>query len=368
MVSRARQAVDILGLMKTGGPSICNISITNVCNARCDFCGYAYDKQLVSDRAYVDFDRLCAALDILYDRGVRYLTFSGGEPLLHPRVTDMVSRAVAKGMRPSVVTNGWLLPRRIDALASAGLKTLFISIDAANAAAHEANRGLNGVCERIRAANADLKRAGIKSIASVTISKLIDDYGALARFLRDLGFETVTFSYPKRKALGTSSLVYSETSSLVDFTDDELIAAFQAIKTLKREIEVLNPAESLDEMIRHLRGERELFPCFGGYKYFYLDWKLDVYRCDSWTGRMCSIWSFKDTPAIRDGCTACMSDCYRDSSVLLHFAVSIGDAIAHLARAELGDAARALATDSNWRSVKALIGGSRTLSRLARTE
>jgi len=33
-----------------------------------------------------------------------------------------------------------------------------------------------------------------------------------------------------------------------------------------------------------------------------------------------------DTPLVRDGCTACMADCYRDSSVMLHAAVSLGDA------------------------------------------
>ena len=100
------QAIDTIRLLPQGGPNCCNISVTNVCNATCDFCGYAKNKQLVRDRLWVDHDETCRALDILYDRGVRYLTFSGGEPLLHPRLLDLVAYAVGKGMRPSIVTNG----------------------------------------------------------------------------------------------------------------------------------------------------------------------------------------------------------------------------------------------------------------------
>ena len=58
------------------------------------------------------------------------------------------------GVQPTLVTNGWLLPGKVDALAATGITTLFISIDAADPRVHERNRGLKGVCERIRGANA----------------------------------------------------------------------------------------------------------------------------------------------------------------------------------------------------------------------
>jgi len=43
--------------------------------------------------------------------------------------------------------------------------------------------------------------------------------------LRDLGFQAVTFSYPQRARLGSSSLAWSTDSCLVNFTDSELVAA-----------------------------------------------------------------------------------------------------------------------------------------------
>lgn len=364
---RIGQFLDVLSLLPNGGPSICNFAITNVCNANCDFCGYARDKIPTAIHKWVDTDRVLNGIDILYGRGIRYLTFTGGEPTLHPGLAAMVRKAVGRGMRVSVVSNGFTLRQdRIQALAEAGVGTLFISIDAPDAAAHETNRGLKGVSARIREANALLKEHGIKTVASVTINKLIQDFEALTRFLSELGFSTVTFSYPKR-ALHSSSQVFSDTSALVDYSVAELVAAFQAIQAIKPTFGVLNPAASLAEMIRHLRREKEDFPCFGGFKYFYVDYNFDVYRCDFWAERMCTLESFGTVPFIRDDCTACMSDCYRDASVFLHFPVALGDALRHLQGGRIGAAVRVLTRPSVGKSIGSLLTEFRTLKRLART-
>lgn len=365
-MSTLRQKIDMLHLAAQGGPAICNISVTNACNATCDFCNYAYDKGLVKGPAFINFDDLCRGLDILYRRGIRYLTFQGGEPLLHPRLPDMIAYSTSQGMSPTLVTNGWLLPRKLEQLCAAGLKSMMISIDGTTVADHESNRGLRGVCDRIHDANSELSRRGIFTMASVTMNKMIGDYHALVPFLHDLGFEAVTFSYPINKAFGSSSLVYSETSPLVDFMRDELVAAFDAVEALKREIEVHNPTASLQDMRRHVRSQPEKFPCFGGYKHFYMDWNLDVYRCESWSERMCSIWDFESVPFIRDGCTACMTGCYRDSSVMLHFAVSIGDAIVALRRGRPDRALRRLMTARNYLSLKALWEGRGSILRMSK--
>ena len=79
-------------------------------------------------------------------------------------------------------------------------------------------------------------------------------------------------------------------------------------------------------MQRHLRGEKEKFGCLGGHKYFYLDWNLDLYRCHFWEKPMCKVWDWDESKLIRDGCTRCMIDCYRDPSVLQFVAISASDA------------------------------------------
>ena len=57
---------------------------------------------------------------------------------------------------------------------------------------------------------------------------------------------------------------------------------------------MVNPAESLTEMQRHLRKEPEKFGCLGGHKYFFLDWNLNLYRCHAWDTPMCNIYEFDD--------------------------------------------------------------------------
>jgi MoaA/NifB/PqqE/SkfB family radical SAM enzyme len=367
-MNTANRFREILKMVANGGPAVCNIAVTNLCNATCDFCNYAINKKKVDRGILVDLSGLQNAIDILYLKGVRYLTFSGGEPFLHPNLTDMVAYSIEKGIRPSICTNGYRLDKgTIKTLSEIGLKTIIISIDAGSVDEHEKNRGLPGICTKIRNANQRFARLSIRSMASVTINRLISDYSGLIMFLQDLGFETVTFSYPKR-TLGSSSLVFSKTSTLVDYSTEELVAEFKKILDLKSHFSVLNPAESIKDMIRYLRGEKQMFPCFGGYKYFFLDWNLDLWRCDYWPSKMCSIQEFENEPPIRDNCTLCMSDCYRDSSVLLHFAVAFSDALACLKQGEISKAARTLLTKSTALSIKSLLNEWKTVGKLANRE
>ena len=127
-----------------------------------------------------------------------------------------------------------------------------------------------------------------------------------------------------------------------------------------------NPRASVADMKRHLHGESERFVCYGGYKSFYMDWNYDMWRCDAWDQRMCSVWEFADTPLIRDGCTACIADCYRDSSVMLHFAVSLGDAIDQLVEGHVLSALKTLADSRNASSLGAVAENAHILSRLAK--
>ncbi|MBV8613491.1 MAG: radical SAM protein, partial [Acetobacteraceae bacterium] len=55
--------------------------MTNVCNAACDFCGFARDKGLAGPKRHMDADALARALPILHRRGIRFMTLQGGEPL-----------------------------------------------------------------------------------------------------------------------------------------------------------------------------------------------------------------------------------------------------------------------------------------------
>jgi MoaA/NifB/PqqE/SkfB family radical SAM enzyme len=357
---------DMLRLIRHGGPGICNIAVTNSCNARCDFCNFANGKVAKAELRWIDADRFADSLDILHQRGIRYLNIFGGEPLLHPQLSQMIAIAISRNMAPAIITNGWLLPAKLDELAEAGLKTIYISIDAADVAKHEANRCLPGVGERIREATSRMPKLGITPIAQIAMSKLISDYSALVPLLKQLGFRALTFSYPQQARLGSSSLAWSATSKLVQFTPAELDSAFDEVNQLRKSFPVNNPRASILDMKSHLKNGAEQFVCYAGYKSFYMDWNYDIWRCDSWTHKMCSVWDFLKTPLVRDGCTDCIADCYRDSSVMLHFAVSLGDALDHLTEGRLISALKTLATRTNLTSLGAILENGPVISHLAK--
>lgn len=356
----------MLKLIRHGGPALCNVAVTNACNAACDFCNFARGKVGAANLRWIDAERFEPALGILYQRGIRYVSFFGGEPLLHKHLAQMISSVVKKGMAPALITNGWFLASQIDQLAAAGLKTVYISIDAPTISGHESNRGLNGLGKRIRSATSKMKSLGMESLAQVTMSKLVSDYSDLIPMLQELGFSAVAFSYPQGRRLGSTSLAWSDDSGLVKFTSNELTEAFDSVNAMRSKFPVNNPSASIADMKRHLGGEPERFVCYGGYKSFYMDWNYDIWRCDAWNEKLCTVWDFEKTPLVRDGCTECIADCYRDSSVMLHFAVSIGDSIDSLREGRVGDAWKSLADSRNLSSIGAIVENAHVLSRLAK--
>lgn len=346
-----------------GGPGFCQFAINNACNAGCQFCSFNLQTLPRADWAFVPLPEACRAITILHRSGVRYLVITGGEPMLHPNLNDLIRFASGQGMVVLLVTNGSrLTPSSIQALNQSGLSSILISIDAASVRVHEEHRKLPNVCERIRQANGLFKQLGIQSTASVTMSRLIEDYAALPPFLRDLGFDAVTFSYPLT-SLNSSFLGHAE-SPLVSYDPDALSQAFDEVKRLKRTFSVVNPTASLEEMQRFLRNEPQRFPCLGGYKYFYLDWNLLLWRCHFWETPLCSIFEFDETRRVRDGCTRCMIDCYRDASVMQHVAVAVADSWRHARERRWRAASRSLFARSVLESVNSLVEQLRWITRL----
>lgn len=105
------------------GPSPRNltVAITAKCNLRCVGCRYGRD--------YMPGHELTTGTvkELLRDAasaGISTVRLYGGEPLLHPGLSEMIETAVILGMNPYVSTNGRLLERRLGGLFAAGLRSL----------------------------------------------------------------------------------------------------------------------------------------------------------------------------------------------------------------------------------------------------
>ncbi len=98
------------------------------CNLSCAYCN-EYDD--VSKP--VPLDEMLRRIDHLARLGTSIITISGGEPLLHPDLDQIIARIRHHGRMAGMITNGYLLvPERIQRLNRAGLDHLQISIDNVN--------------------------------------------------------------------------------------------------------------------------------------------------------------------------------------------------------------------------------------------
>src|SRR5437763_15553955 len=123
---KARSARELVrGLFHPAHPLLVQIIPIRRCNIDCGYCN-EYDK--VSPP--VPSDLLRQRIDKLADLGTSVVAFSGGEPMLHPELDDLIRHIRRRGMMAGLITNGYfLVPKRIEELNEAGLDFLQISID-----------------------------------------------------------------------------------------------------------------------------------------------------------------------------------------------------------------------------------------------
>src|SRR5215472_973611 len=112
-------------LVSTKHPILVHIIPMRRCNLDCGYCN-EYDQ--VSKP--VPLEEMKRRLDYLALMGTSIITISGGEPLMHPELEDVIRHIRKRGMIAGMITNGFLLSKeRIVSLNAAGLEHLQISID-----------------------------------------------------------------------------------------------------------------------------------------------------------------------------------------------------------------------------------------------
>jgi len=112
-------------LAHTGHPVLVQIVPARFCNLSCGYCN-EYDK--VSEP--VPLEEMYRRIDKLGELGTAMIGLSGGEPLTHPQLDDIIRRIRRTGAIAGMITNGYLLNvERIERLNRAGLDHLQISID-----------------------------------------------------------------------------------------------------------------------------------------------------------------------------------------------------------------------------------------------
>ncbi len=105
------------GALSTRHPIMAHIIPIRRCNLSCTYCN-----------EYDDFSKPIATevmaqrIGHLADLGTGVITLSGGEPLLHPEIDEIIAAIRSRGSIAGMITNGYLLTaERVQRLNRAGL-------------------------------------------------------------------------------------------------------------------------------------------------------------------------------------------------------------------------------------------------------
>ena len=117
-------------------PILCNYYLTYRCNASCGFCD-------IWERPspYATLENIHANLLALKRLGVKVIDFTGGEPLLHRQLPEILRLAKSLGFITTVTTNGLLYPKQAHQLRGL-IDMLHFSLDSPHKAEHDASRGV----------------------------------------------------------------------------------------------------------------------------------------------------------------------------------------------------------------------------------
>lgn len=85
------------------------VELTNKCNLKCVYC---YNASGLKGDTYFKAEAYHEILNVLMDNSVNSIVLSGGEPLLHPEIIDILNLTFQHKIRPLIITNATITDSR----------------------------------------------------------------------------------------------------------------------------------------------------------------------------------------------------------------------------------------------------------------
>ncbi len=201
-------------------PVLSEIALTYNCQNRCTFC-YASSPARgpeITEMTTAEVKRILDA--IVDDAQVPTVSFTGGEPTLRPDLPDLIAYAKGRQLRTNLITNGLRCGANgyVDKLAASGLDSAQVSLEAADAAVHDAVVGHPGAWQRTVQGIRNLKASGVHVHTNTTINDYNrSDLPALIDFLAEMEQPYLSMNMVIRTggAVGRPDLGYTEIGDVV---------------------------------------------------------------------------------------------------------------------------------------------------------
>ena len=250
-------------------PNLMSIAVNDACNARCEHCSF-FTSVDEAGRTVLSREQASRAIADAQDLGVSVINFVGGEPLLREDLPDLMAAVDKDRSTTLLFTNGWALEQRARELKAAGLDSVFVSVDFADAEQHDQFRGKPGLFARALRGIQRVRKLGLSTGFSATITPDSWRAGELEKIVelaRQVGVHEV-FVFDAMPA-GR----YKQRADLVDNSDwiEEMI---QSAVPLNRD-----PRYPGVTFLAYMGSHRSV-GCACGTSYFYLSPYGDVMSCD----------------------------------------------------------------------------------------
>ncbi len=223
--------IEDAGASDLGAPLYVAWQITNECNLACLHCieesgpGKAFKDELSKDEVF-------SVIDQFITSEVPYVSFSGGEPMVHPHFFEMVERLAGSGVGLKIETNGhYLTPENCKRLKDLGVKAVQVSIDGATPATFNKMR-VHGRFETALEGIDRLRQAGVPIEINFVPAKFnIHEIGEAV----DLAYRMGAYSFYTGKIMYTGNAV--RTWHITSPSDEQYVPFFQTLHAKTKEYE-----------------------------------------------------------------------------------------------------------------------------------
>jgi MoaA/NifB/PqqE/SkfB family radical SAM enzyme len=241
-----------------GAPLYVAWQITNECNLACMHCieesgpGKRFKDEL-------DDAQVFSVLEQMMALEVPYLSFSGGEPMLHPRFFDMVEYVCSRGSQLKVETNGHTLTQETAArLRDLEVKAVQVSLDGGSRPTFNKIRVL-GEFDRVLEGIRRLRDAGVPIEINFSPTRFnVHEIGAVV----DLAYELGAYSFYTGRTMYTGNAVKAWRH--LEVSDEQYAAFFDTLRAKAEQYEgrmrvYFHEAGLLEELRYRLQEPAALF-------------------------------------------------------------------------------------------------------------
>jgi MoaA/NifB/PqqE/SkfB family radical SAM enzyme len=303
-------------ILKKRIPLNVSLSVTNRCNLRCTYCGYHRRSQVE-----IPTKQILSLIGELSDMGTQRLGFWGGEPLLRKDIGQFIRGCEEVGIFSTLISNGYLVPQRIDELKKLGL--LLLSLDGPEKV-NDVIKGRGCYARVIKA----IRVALAKGIPVWTITVLTKENISYVDFVLDraerMGFlATFQLLYFDSETTGSGNAMAGMIPSRVECE--------KVIRKLLSEKRKGAPIASSEAYLKHILswidyGKTAMRDadkkCWGGVLFCNIDTNGAVYPCDWMIGKIGAqsfvrsgfreAWERMEIP---HNCT-CLKSCYSEYNLI----------------------------------------------------